>query len=200
MASFGGLVIAEAVAKALHPVTPSSEAMGIVALAALAGNALCFWLLYRHRSDDLNMRSTWLCSRNDLIANLGVIGAALAVARTGRAWPDIVVGLAIAILFLQTALGVLRDSTVRLRELRSVSSPCTRRARVDRAAAKAWQRTIVNYIRRPLYPVHATGRRTAGECQTGKHKRDCSRTVRDRHRRLSRRRASWRERAEPTSP
>jgi Co/Zn/Cd efflux system component len=82
---------------------------------ALAGNTLCFWLLYRHRSSDLNMRSTWLCSRNDLIANVAVLIAAACVAATGSLWPDVVVGLAIAALFFQSALSVLRGTVDVLR-------------------------------------------------------------------------------------
>ena len=65
--------------------------MGIVGLVLL-GNGLCFFLLFRHRSDDLNMRSTWLCSRNDIIANLAVLVAAAGVKVFNSTWPDIVVG------------------------------------------------------------------------------------------------------------
>jgi len=54
-------------------VIPVAETMGAIGLAALAGNAFCFVLLRRHRTDDLNMRSTWLCSRNDLLANAAVL-------------------------------------------------------------------------------------------------------------------------------
>jgi cation diffusion facilitator family transporter len=117
MAAFGAIVVWQAVTKMIHPALPAVGVMGLVGLAALAGNGVCFWLLYRHRTDDLNMRSTWLCSRNDLIANTAVIGAAIAVEATGTAWPDVLVGLAIAALFLSSAFAVLRDSTLRLREL-----------------------------------------------------------------------------------
>jgi cation diffusion facilitator family transporter len=115
MAAFGGFVVAEAATKMLHPVVPLAGTMGAIGLAALAGNALCFALLRRHRSDDLNMRSTWLCSRNDLLANVSVLAAAAAVAVTGTVWPDVAVGLGIAALFLRTAAGVLRDSVAELR-------------------------------------------------------------------------------------
>lgn len=117
MAAFGTIVVWQAVTKMLHPALPAVGVMGLVGLVALAGNGVCFWLLYRHRTDDLNMRSTWLCSRNDLIANVAVIGAAVAVGATRTAWADLLVGLAIAALFLSSAFTVLRDSTLRLREL-----------------------------------------------------------------------------------
>jgi cation diffusion facilitator family transporter len=110
MLAFGALVLAEAARRMLVPALPEAHTMGMVGLLALAGNAFCFWLLYRHRSDGLNMRSTWLCSRNDLIANLSVLGAAAVVARTGSAWPDLVVGVSIAALFAQSGWGVLREA------------------------------------------------------------------------------------------
>jgi Co/Zn/Cd efflux system component len=88
--------------------------MGIV---ALLGNLSCFFLLWRHRDADLNMRSAWLCSRNDLVSNTAVLFAAAAVALTASAWPDLIVGLGIAVLFLHSATRVLRESRARLREI-----------------------------------------------------------------------------------
>jgi cation diffusion facilitator family transporter len=96
---------------------PSIEAMGAMGLIALLGNLGCFFLLWRHRDADLNMRSAWLCSRNDLVSNTAVLLAAAAVAWTASAWPDLIVGLGIAILFLHSAIGVLRESRAKLREL-----------------------------------------------------------------------------------
>jgi len=117
MAVFGIYVVWEAVAKMLAPSLPAASVMSGIGLLALAGNGFCFWLLYRYRSDDLNMRSTWLCSRNDLFANASVIVAALLVTATQTIWPDVVVGLAIAALFLRTAADVLRESALHLRTL-----------------------------------------------------------------------------------
>lgn len=110
MLLFGLVVIADAIRKSLLGVVPEAEWMGIVGLIALLANTLCFLLLYRHRSDDLNMRSTWLCSRNDLIANTSVIAAAALVAFTGTLWSDVVVGLALAALFLHSARQVLTEA------------------------------------------------------------------------------------------
>jgi Co/Zn/Cd efflux system component len=67
---------------------------------------------------DLNMRSTWLCSRNDIIANLSVLAAAAGVAITGALWPDLIVGGAIALLFLRTAWSVLDESVREYRILK----------------------------------------------------------------------------------
>mgnify|MGYP000710179191 CR=1 FL=1 len=62
-------------------------ALGLGALA-LAGNGVCFVLLWRHRAEDINMRSVWLCSRNDLIGNCAVLASAIGVARTGARRPN----------------------------------------------------------------------------------------------------------------
>jgi cation diffusion facilitator family transporter len=110
MALFGLGVLVEAVFKMLADVVPIAETMGMIGVLVLLGNGMCFLLLFRHRSDDLNMRSTWLCSRNDIIANVSVLLAAGGVAYFRSIWPDIFVGLLIAMLFLRTALSVLRAS------------------------------------------------------------------------------------------
>jgi len=96
--------------RAVAGVVPSSEVMSVVGLVALAANAWCLILLSRHRGDDINMRSAWLCSRNDVIANASVLVAAGGVALSGSGWPDILVGLAIAVLFGNSAIGVIGDA------------------------------------------------------------------------------------------
>ena len=65
--------------------------MGIIGAIVLLGNDICFMLLFRYRADDLNMRSTWLCSRNDILANLSVLVAAVGVKVFDATWPDILV-------------------------------------------------------------------------------------------------------------
>lgn len=118
MAAFGLFVLGQAVYRIVVPQLPVVEAMGAIGLLALAANALCLALLWRHRGDDLNMHSVWLCSRNDIIANLSVLVAALGVWLAGSGWPDILVGLALALLFLRSALQVLRASLAELRTAR----------------------------------------------------------------------------------
>lgn len=110
MLLFGLVVIGEAVRKSVLGVLPDPGLMGVIGGVALAANTVCFLLLYRHRDDDLNMRSTWLCSRNDLVANTSVLGAAVGVSMTGSLWPDVAVGVAIAALFLHSAWQVLTDA------------------------------------------------------------------------------------------
>ena len=122
MAVFGVGVLVEVIYKTISGIVPSAETMGIIGVVVLVGNGICFLLLYRHRSDDLNMRSTWLCSRNDIIANLSVLLAAIGVKVFNASWPDILVGAAIAALFLRSAFTVLRESIGELRILRSQST------------------------------------------------------------------------------
>ena len=118
MAVFGVGVVIEAVHKIIAHVVPRAETMGIIGLLALLGNGLCFLLLFRHRSDDLNMRSTWPCSWNDVIANLSVLAATGGVAYFHSMWPDVLVGGIIAVLFLRTALTVLAESAYEYRNAR----------------------------------------------------------------------------------
>lgn len=115
MLGFALFVLGEAVRKCFVEVFPVAETIGTVGTLALAANGICLWLLWRHRSDDINMRSTWLCSRNDIVANVGVILASGAVWVTATKWPDILVGSIIAVLFLSSAISVLREALPILR-------------------------------------------------------------------------------------
>ncbi|HEV8474911.1 MAG TPA: cation transporter [Methylomirabilota bacterium] len=108
MAAFGVGVLVEVGAKLARGVTPSATLMSGVGLLALVANGAVLLFLWRHRADDLNMRSVWLCSRNDVVANAAVLLAALGVGLTGSPWPDIAVGLGIASLFIASAIGVVR--------------------------------------------------------------------------------------------
>lgn len=131
---FGLLVLGQAIGKMVTDLDVDAAAMGWMGAVALAGNGYCFYLLWSHRSDDLNMASTWLCSRNDLMANIGVLAAAAAVAVTGSGVPDIVVGLFVAVLFLRTAVQVLGASR---RELRLLADLATPAAALERRAVHA---------------------------------------------------------------
>ena len=106
-----GLVFAgNAVHRVFVDEMPSSVAMTIVGFTALALNLLCLALLTRHKSDDINFKSVWVCSRNDIVANTSVILAAGVVTLTGTKWPDLVVGAAIAVLFLKSAFSIIQES------------------------------------------------------------------------------------------
>jgi cation diffusion facilitator family transporter len=123
MLAFGLGVLGEALSKMLHPVMPGVETMGIIGGLALVANLVCFFLLYQHRSDNLNMSSTWLCSRNDLIANVGVLLAAAGSYLLASHWPDIIVGVLIASLFLRSAWSVLWQALHALRPAQHTVKP-----------------------------------------------------------------------------
>lgn len=118
MGAFGFWVIGSTVWFALNGTLPSAATMGAVGLAALAANVAVLALLWAYRSGDSNMRSVWLCSRNDVIGNCAVLLAALGVFGTGTGWPDLAVAAVIAFLALQGAWLVSRQALAELREAR----------------------------------------------------------------------------------
>jgi Co/Zn/Cd efflux system component len=106
----GLLVLAYGGYKFLHQEVPPFQTIGQISLLALTANSLCLALLWRHRREDINMKSVWLCSRNDMIANLAVLAAALGVWLDRASWPDLVVGIGIAMLFLRAAFCTVREA------------------------------------------------------------------------------------------
>jgi Co/Zn/Cd efflux system component len=98
-----------------HETLPEAFTMGAVGAAALIANAASFGLLWAHRGGDANMRSAWICTRNDVLGNLAVLLAALGVFGTGTGWPDVIVATLMAILALQGAIVVVRHSLAELR-------------------------------------------------------------------------------------
>jgi len=115
MGLFGLWVIGTVIWCAVHGTIPSAFTMGAVGFAALAANAASFGLLWAYRGGDANMRSAWICTRNDVLGNLAVLLAALGVFGTGTGWPDVIVAAIMAALALQGAAIVIQQS---LRELR----------------------------------------------------------------------------------
>lgn len=111
---FGIGVLVQIGLKIAYGVPPSSNLMLIFASLALAANMICLALLWRFRAQDLNMSSTFECSRNDVAANIGVLVAAVLVATFEAAWPDIAVAVVIALLFLRSAFGILSEAIPRL--------------------------------------------------------------------------------------
>jgi Co/Zn/Cd efflux system component len=115
MGLFGLWVIGTVIWHAVHGTIPSAFTMGAVGFTALAANAASFGLLWAYRGGDANMRSAWICTRNDVLGNLAVLLAALGVFGTGTGWPDVIVAAIMAVLALQGATIVVQQS---LRELR----------------------------------------------------------------------------------
>jgi Co/Zn/Cd efflux system component len=92
--------------------------MGAVGFLALAANAASFGLLWVYRDGDANMRSAWICTRNDVLGNLAVLIAAAGVFGTGTGWPDVIVAAIMAALAVQGAVTVIRQAMAELRSWR----------------------------------------------------------------------------------
>ena len=97
---------------------PEAELMGLFGIVALVVNVLAAAVLIPHRTGDANVRAVWLFSRNDAIGNAAVVVAAGLVTWTGTVWPDLVVALVIAGLFLHSSWSIIRDARADLREAR----------------------------------------------------------------------------------
>ncbi len=123
MAAFGLWVIGSVVWHALHGTLPNAFTMGVVGVAALAANIASFALLWAYRTGDANMRSAWICTRNDVLGNFAVLLAALGVFGTGTGWPDVIVAAVMASLALQGAWRVIRDALAELQPRLPVSPP-----------------------------------------------------------------------------
>jgi len=120
MGIFGLFVLGKAVLNTLDGVTPEPLTMGVIAILALCTNLGVAWMLYRYRSGDANMRSVWLCSRNDAIGNVAVLLAALGVFGTSSGWPDTAVAAGLGLLALIASKTVITQA---LDELRLQSQP-----------------------------------------------------------------------------
>lgn len=116
LGALGVGVIAFAVWRALNAVPPDADLMGGIGILALVVNVSAALVLSRFREGDANVRAIWLFSRNDSLANIAVILAAVLVALLDSAWPDIIVAGAIAALFLHSSVSIIRSANVQLRE------------------------------------------------------------------------------------
>ena len=109
-----GWVMITAALAALSGAAPQPELMGIIGALALAANAGVAIMLYRFRTGDANMRSVWICSRNDAIGNIAVMAAALGVFGTGTAWPDLIVAALLAVLGISGGIQIVRQARLEL--------------------------------------------------------------------------------------
>ena len=116
MIGFGLMILGSALWRVWHGALPEAVTMGVVGLLALAANLAVAWMLYAFREGDANMRSVWLCTRNDVIGNLAVMAAALGVFGSGAAWPDLVVAGLMAALALHSGWLVWRQARGEMRE------------------------------------------------------------------------------------
>lgn len=117
---FGLGVIGTTVWHAYAGTLPSAEVMGVIGILALLSNVAVALMLYRFRGGDANMRSVWICSRNDAIGNVAVLLAALGVFGTGTGWPDIILAAIMAVLGISGGWQIVRQASA---ELRSIAAP-----------------------------------------------------------------------------
>lgn len=110
MAAFGVGVLATAIWNLSQGTVPDAPTMGLIGALALLANLSVAVLLYAWRDGDSNMRSVWLCTRNDAIGNLAVLAAALGVFGTGAAWPDLIVAAIMASLALSASVQIMRQA------------------------------------------------------------------------------------------
>ena len=110
MLGFGLLISIRCLYRVIYPELPAFDIMVVVGTGALLANLFCLYLLTAHRDDDINMKSVWICSRNDIVANVSVILAAIVVLFTSSPIPDLVVGLGLAFLFTKSAFGILKEA------------------------------------------------------------------------------------------
>lgn len=129
MIGFGAFVLARAVWSAWHGEVPEPITMGAVAALALAANVGVAAMLYTFREGDANMRSVWICTRNDALGNLAVGAAAIGVFGTGTAWPDLVVAALMAALALSGGVSVWRQARAELRSGAAAASQAASQAR-----------------------------------------------------------------------
>jgi Co/Zn/Cd efflux system component len=109
------IVLGSSLYRFLGDTVPAAETMGIIGFLALLANLTSLVILMRWRDGDSNVRSVWLCSRNDAIGNVGVIIAGIVVAITGAAWPDLVVAILLATLFLRSSVSIISQARAELK-------------------------------------------------------------------------------------
>jgi Co/Zn/Cd efflux system component len=112
-------VIGSTVWHAVAGTLPAAEVMGVVGILALVANAGVALMLFRFRTGDSNMRSVWICSRNDAFGNLAVIAAAAGVFGTGTGWPDIIVAAIMASLSISGGWQIVRQYRSEIRSLQA---------------------------------------------------------------------------------
>ncbi|ADZ72644.1 cation transporter [Polymorphum gilvum] len=123
--AMGAWVLGQTVWRSLYGGVPEPAVMGAVGVLALAANVASVLLLMRYKDGDANVRSVWLCSRNDAIGNVAVMVAALGVWGTASGWPDLIVAAIMAGLFLSSSAQIVRQALAEWRASGEASAPRT---------------------------------------------------------------------------
>lgn len=110
MCLLGIFVVGTTIYKIINPVQPIGETISLIGTLALIANIACLFLLMRYKNTDLNIKSAWICSRNDVFSNGGVIIAGFLVVYFSSMWPDIIISSAISFVVLSSARGVIKES------------------------------------------------------------------------------------------
>ena len=129
----GLYILASTIVAVWRGAVPQAEVMGAVGIVALVANGAVAIMLYRFRSGDANMRSVWICSRNDAIGNIAVVLAAAGVFGSGTAWPDLIVAGILAALGLSGGFQIIRQSVSELRAPDHVSDHAGEKASAGNA-------------------------------------------------------------------
>ena|SRR3989344_5652182 len=115
MLLLGTFVVYKSFLKIATPTIPQAETITLLGGIALVVNLVSFLLLMKRRKEDINVRSAWICSRNDVTANIAVMGAGILVSYFNSAWPDILVGLGISFLIIQSSVQVIVEAKKAMR-------------------------------------------------------------------------------------
>ncbi len=121
MGLIGLFVVGESIFKIFNATIPIGEIITTVGIFALLANFASFVLLIKHKNSDLNLKSAWLCSRNDITSNVAVIFAGFLVLYLQSNWPDIIVGLGISVMILQSSFQIIKESLVATRHVSLVN-------------------------------------------------------------------------------
>ncbi len=95
---------------------PEPSFMIVVGLIALVANTVCLILIHKHRNGEVHMRASWIFSKNDVIANLGVISGGLLVIWLGSSWPDLIIGLVIAAIVIRGGVHIMKDANKEIKD------------------------------------------------------------------------------------
>lgn len=106
---------AQIIVRLTHPAVPIFETIGVIGILNLVANIVCLTLLTPYRRGDVNMSSAWECSRNDVAEGFSVLAAAVGVWAFGAGWPDLLIGSALLLIFLRSAIRIFRNGLAELR-------------------------------------------------------------------------------------